>query len=480
MRRIPLALAALTSSALVIAGCATGNETGDGSSPSPTASRAEPGVTEPAMLSYPDRPSARWTFSADDAGVTGTDVWLIDPAQIGALGNGLDNSRPLIDAGEAWITAAMGRDLPSTLIGLSPETGETLWTYRPDDALLDDCARPLADGALACLTKGPLGDLSRTAVVLIDPGTGEETGGFDVPHTIDFFSGRIAVAGADVLVLLPADPDHGADDDGWPRLYRVGRYTTDGDEVWSTEVALPAEIPAMGPSEYLEASGTLVAARAIVSQWVLDLDDGALLHERRGSWTSRPGGGGLMRTASLVEVVAADGSIVAELPGYSPVSRLVSDNAAPVLRDPDGVLVELDPATGQPRSPGVPNPWSDDGRPTWPAGASVFGRTLVVTGAHGEGLYGYDLDDPTAPPWSREGTTSWSTRFTDGTHLFTTAEEGSGPDRTYRVVAVRIDDGSLAWTLPLPSSDGTDEAQLARGDGHLVFLQRASITVLDP
>lgn len=481
MRRTRLVLLAIASSALVVAGCSSAPEPADAPTGSPTAAPSDPGTpTPPEMLSYPDQPSTLWTFSADDAGVTGTEVYLIDPAQLGALGNGIDASRPVIDAGEAWITAATGRDVLPVLIGLSPASGEALWTYRPEDAVLGSCARPLVRGTLACLTSGPLDSPSRTdGVVLVDPVTGEESGGFTLPSIMDFTTGTIAVSGSDVLVLMPADPDFDPDEDGWPGVYRVDRYTTDGDAVWSTEVSLPAEIPAMGPTESLEPGRALVAAKAIVSLWVLDLDDGALLHEREGSWTPTADGGGLVYTGSGLEVVAADGTIVAELPGYQQVLPLVSDAATPVLMDPDGVLVELDAAAGEPRSPGIPNPWNEDqGRPLSPAGVSLFGRTMVMTDPYAEGLYGYDLDDPTAPPWHREGATAYGT-FTDGTRLFTTAQEGIDPADGFDLVAVSVDDGSVAWTLPVPSSDAVSW-DLRRADGHLALAQGPTITVLAP
>ena len=484
MRRAFLSLAAITSGALVIAGCTI--QPTDGPTPSPTASPSDPASPKPApLLSYPDEPSPLWTFSLDQAGIdAGPDAYLTDPAKIRPFGNGIGGSPTPIDAGDAWITAATGRDALPTLIGLSPETGESLWTYQPEAGRLINCA--LTDHALACVVGHQWGDLDhlrgsggRTAIVLLDPRTGTQTGGFDLPLR----AMTVAATGSDLLVLMPTDP---IDEGGWTGDYRVSRYTTIGDERWSTQVTLPADIPGMGYYEYLRPSSTLLGVGIVGSVWVLDLDDGSVLLEGQGGGlTPTPDGGLFTHFADpnnlIVTVIAPDGSLVAELPVYARTRPLVSNDAAAVLMDSDGALVELDTTTGATRSTGLSRPRTDTGHPDRPDAASVIDGTLLVYDVD-DGLRGYDLDEPAAPAWHLPLMRITDEVFTDDALLYAGAIGGANPPGEHSIVAVRIDDGSLLWAYPATLHGATTgfDGVLGRAGGHLVVVEGPTMTALAP
>ncbi len=469
----------LATSLLAISGCTLASPPEPTPSASPTGTPGATPTTAVQLLSYPDTPTALWTFSAEQAGVTaGSDVALYDPAQLTSFVEGFAGASP-IDAGDVWITAARGRDVLPVLVGLAPESGEPLWTYRPRSGVLSNCARTVVDGALPCLvSNGGVGADARTAVVLLDPGTGIENGGFDLP----FPATSLHVTGSDLVALMQTDPALYDEDGPEPSAtpFRLGRFTADGDAVWAADLPFKTGGPGRGLWESVEVGESLVGVEILGSVFLLRSDTGALLPVRSGPdafWASSQGGG-LVTTRSDVEgpqvtVYGSSGAEVAVIQGAVNVPPLVVDDVGPALvAGPSSDVLLVDAETGDARTLGV----TPGGADTLTA-ASVLGHMLLTVD---DGtLLGHDTRSPDRPDWRVELVSS-PRAYTDGVLLYVSGMADDGATAGGSVGGLRLEDGLIAWTMPLVALEGTGGPSLERAGEHLVVVDGPTITALVP
>lgn len=443
---------------------------------SPTAPAQEPTPSPTAMLSYLVTPTVLWAFSADQAGaVTGSDASFWDPRAF--LVEDFNGATP-IDAGDVWITAAQGSERP-VLIGLSPETGEALWTYQGG---FRSCAL-LVNGQLACMADGEVDTPS--TIVLIDVPSGVETARFDLPLRATGFQ----VTGSDIVALMRTDPlmfDRSEVD--WPENpYRVGRYTVGGQEVWATDI--PVVWDGLTRDEGVRLNGTLVGVGVLGSHYLLDIEDGGLLMERSDLEGLTITDEGVLLVGVLdperpdvtgVRLLDPGLSTVATLPGYVGLYPYVrSDGRATVLLlDPAAQVVELDTTTGATRPTGVTPGAAQT------ATFSLVGQTLLMFDYVAPALRAYDLGAPETVAWQTP-LPSWPWAYTDGTLLYTTmaGSDGSTSTPTANAVAIRLTDGVTQWTLPIGQMTGMSTVpgpSLATAGGRLLVIDGSVMTALTP
>jgi len=136
-------------------------------SSTPTATATTPAVTSPtATATTPavtsESPSA--STNTDD-GVRGLkQVWqhpFYMPFDNQWAGDGYTGS--WLVSSQVWLFSNSGQ-----ISGLDPDTGQTMWNYKPGD-----CARTLVDGKVACLVTDSSGGSTSSQVCLIEARTGD-------------------------------------------------------------------------------------------------------------------------------------------------------------------------------------------------------------------------------------------------------------------------------------------------------------------
>ncbi|MDD9206471.1 hypothetical protein PU560_08305 [Georgenia sp. 10Sc9-8] len=381
-------------------------------------------------------PEVGWQLSPDDVDAPIGDPVFVDPRapRIGA------DSWPtdfIMDAGDAWITAVMGLQSsgPSSLVGVEPRDGSVRWVHDPPpDETVVACAAELLQDALACV----VGDgAEQTAVTLVDASSGTVSGTFALPAP----ARTIGVVGQDVVVVLDGAL-HGST--------RIIRYTSDGEEVWSSAVEVDDQMLA---TEYYE--GLVVTPVSIVVNLggavrVLTPDEGAVVFaDGPVIVRARPDGSFLVDSAGFgptgtVTFHEPDGTVLADYPGYRMLPPLLRDGPAvwPLLVGPDNGVYHWDETEKALVSTQAHLAEGGD------ASTSLTGTTLLVSEpgllravdtSVPEELWRADLDLP-----------YWGV-VADELGVYAVVQEAAA------VTGIRLSDGSAMWELPLPEGSASDE-----------------------
>lgn len=246
-----------------------------------------------------------WRFTADDLNLAGADgPILTDPTRLDAR-HQTEGSSPrtaaVIASDAVLVTAARpgpSAELDAVLVGIDADTGALAWTYEPTEGLLLNCAPELLGGDVVCLV-GSRGD-GPSMVALLDPTTGEITGGFPLPEPSDI----VSIADGDVLVLLEVDTFD---------VYDIARYTAEGDLVWSVREAITDEVlPGDVFTFAMATSGGAVHVQMLNVLRVLALDDGTVL-ERGSGDLEEPDAVAVEISGGRVVTVDESGALVASL-----------------------------------------------------------------------------------------------------------------------------------------------------------------------
>jgi outer membrane protein assembly factor BamB len=478
---LPACLAVL---ALALGACAptafAGREPPRTELPTPTASASSRGPLSQTLTSYPRTPDTQWSFGAGDADLTPAATTVTDPSLITSFVAGRTGAAP-VNAQTVWVVAVTG-GRPPTLVGLAQDTGRGVWTYAPARGQLVNCAGRLAGDHLLCaVTSG--GERPTYAVVALDPGSGRETGRFDLP----FEPTGLRVADGDLLVLMRTAPDLYSRTPLPANPYRVARYTVAGVQVWTRDIPFaPTAAALAGPaSERILASSGIVGVEIRGSVYVLDRDDGAVRLQRpnAGATFVAVAGGALLDETALdadgdpqsvrVTVLDGEGGTLATLERHGVAPSLLHSErgSQPLVVDASGQLARLDPATGKTTGTGVAVGSAQDLE-----GASVIGDLLVVD--NGVVLAAYSADTPGPPLWQAEPLFG-AAAFSDGTDLYAIwYDDDAGT--TSSLYGLRLADGSEEWRLPIEPGSPDSPAVLDHVGDRLVLISNGRIAALVP
>lgn len=390
----------------------------------------------PATATYPDEPGVLWRL---DPGVLADGEILADPRfPVSYEG---PPAPAVVEVGDVWVTATLRMtEAPATaqsLIGVSGDSGDLLWRYRPDGGEILSCAESSAARGLACLVRE-----STTAdlidVVMLEAATGDAVVAFEAPAGAHL----IEAVGTDLLVLASGAPD----------VSRVVRYTSRGGQVWAADV--PVLIPDFPPGLAVGASALVVGVADEVL--LFDLDDGAALPgggREVAAWLAEDGGIVLYPSyggPGTVRVIGPDGVEVAVMEGHEFLFEdlSVGEGGAVYLRDPAGQVVRIDTRSGAMEPTGV---ILGAGNPT----VAGVGPTLLFWD---EVLRAHERAAP--------GVVAWDAEFwvgaTDGILLYGFL----GMDQEPPLAALRLADGNVVWEVdPRALSGEVADAGVEAGEG---------------
>ncbi|WP_312028799.1 outer membrane protein assembly factor BamB family protein [Gordonia paraffinivorans] len=403
--------------------------------------------------SFPTTPSAAWRIDSASVGGEAFVSVLSQESQYRTSGAAHDD--------DTLVTLVSGpgtADGPTRrVLGVDVETGGR-WIF---DKPVTSCSPSIVDHTIACL-----GDAT---AYFIDTRTGQQTGAAPAPAS----AFGIAYNGKAAYVRTFGG--------GAGRSVTFQKITPSGTE-WERVVELPEALPTGDSSQFIATEHFVASADGVVA--VVSADDGREV-------LARPGRTG-MDALSDGSLLVTTGRMVGDMPENGPLVRIRPDGttdeiagataSAPVVATPgqEGrVLIDTaytDLADGD-------RLWSMQGLQQYssPELAVADDREVVVRD-NGK-IISVDTrtgqERWTSPAGRAYGSTSHS--VTDGERLITPTAEGG-------LVALDLEGGAAAWTLPAaslgnvpPAGDSTPRAALtfALGD-RLVTLTSTAITGFAP
>lgn len=344
-----------------------------------------------------------------------------------------------------------------TLVGISRDDGTAQWR-RPVGAVTQ-CADQLDSGVIACW--------DRKRIVFVDTATGKllsetepgfEVGRGEVIGGTAFISG-IGMNGAKHQIELtsgtPADP------------------AATFERTFDIAGPLPA-VDEIVPSQNMLVITTQTGDNPIYQSTVYDLDSGTPRFTI-GNNTMRVVGDGLLLTTQpsalnpvgIQQLFSRDGSpiVTAPVPAYTPDTLPTATNGPPPVLLGDGAY---DPFSGEER-------WRDPQMLTYGADSistarAMAGTAVIVASADTQSLIGLD---------THSGQQLWRTPWTDAYWIHNGLTDGKHyvfTDYT-GIHSLRVADGAIVWSLPLPPGADPRSATISDAGGDILLTTGAEISL---